>query len=157
VHRRQLGRDGAERLGKIAVLSDLSIGRRRELARLADEVEAAAGEVIVLQGDPGYEFMMLEEGRADVLKDGAQINTMGPGDCFGELAVLSDGATRTASVVATSDLRAVVLTAHFMREMHDRLPAVGERIDHVAAERTERDVRAGGTSSADTGASPSTS
>jgi CRP-like cAMP-binding protein len=157
VQRRELGRDGAERLGKIAVLSDLSIGRRSELARLADEIEAQAGEVIIVQGNPGYEFMMLEAGHADVLKDGVQINTMGPGDCFGELAVLSDGATRTASVVASSDLRAVVLTAHFMREMHDRLPSVGERIDHVAAERTERDAGVGGISAADTGASRSAS
>jgi CRP-like cAMP-binding protein len=94
----------------------------------------------MLEGDPGYEFMMLEEGRADVIQDGERINVMGPGDCFGELAVLSDGDRRTASVIATSDLRAIVLTAHFMRDMHDRLPSAGEHVDRVAATRRERDA-----------------
>jgi CRP-like cAMP-binding protein len=144
VNRRQLGGDGAERLGRIAVLSELSIGQRRELARLADEVTAEAGESVMRQGEPGYEFMMLEEGSSDVIQDGERINVMGPGDCFGELAVLSDGPARTASVVASSELRAVVLSAHFMREMHDRLPSAGAQIDRVAAERAERDAARGG-------------
>ncbi len=139
MQRRQLGRDGAERLGEIDVLSDLSIGRRRELAALADELTAQAGETVMAQGDPGYEFMMLEEGHADVIQDGERINAMDPGDCFGELAVLSDGHARSASVVASTEVRAIVLSARFMRELHDRLPAAGERIDRVAHERAERD------------------
>ena len=138
--RKRVGRDGAERLGRIDVLRGLSIGRRRELARLADEVTARAGEAVMRQGDPGYSFMMLEEGHADVIQHGERINVMGPGDCFGELAVLSDGGVRTASVVATSDLRAIALTAHFMREIHDLLPSAGDRIDRVAGERIERDA-----------------
>jgi len=142
VQRRRIGRDGAERLAKIGALSDLSTGQRRELARLVDEVTAEAGELLMRQGDPGYDFLMLEEGSAEVIKDGKRINVMGPGDFFGELAVLADGVPRTASVVATSDLRAIILTAHFMREMRARMPSVGEHIDRVAAERIERDGRA---------------
>jgi CRP-like cAMP-binding protein len=140
MRRQRLGRDGAERLGRMSILSGLSLGRRRELARLADELTAEAGETVMLEGDPGYEFMMLEEGEADVLQHGERINAIGPGDCFGELATLSDGNPRTASVVAKSDLRAIVLTAHFMREMRDRLPSAGDAIDQVAAERQERDA-----------------
>src|SRR5271165_5248579 len=128
MQRKRLGRDGGERLGRVAILSDLSLGRRRELARVADELTAGAGETVMFEGEPGYEFMMLEEGHADVIQDGEQINVMGPGDCFGELAALSDGSPRTASVVARSDLRAIVLTAHFMREMRDRLPSVGQSV-----------------------------
>ena len=140
MQRKRLGRDGAERLGRIGILSDLSLGQRRELARAADEVTAEAGEIVMRQGEPGYEFMMLEEGHADVIQDGERVNMMGPGDCFGELAVLSDGDRRTASVIATSDLRAIVLTAHFMREMRDRLPSAGEHVDQLAATRRERNA-----------------
>lgn len=140
MHRKRLGRDGAERLGQIDILRDLQIGARRQLADLADELTAAAGEVIVREGDSGYEFMMLEQGQADVIRAGVQVNTLGPGDCFGELAVLADGRPRSASVVATSDLRGIVLTAHFMRELHQRMPSVGERIDRVAAERIANDA-----------------
>ena len=135
-----MGRDGAERLGAIAVLSELSLGQRRMLAGMADEATARAGETLMAQGEPGYEVLMLEEGRAEVVKDGARINEMGPGDLIGELAVLDDGAGRSASVIATTDVRAIVLTAHFMRELHERMPDVGERVDREAAERRARDA-----------------
>jgi cAMP-dependent protein kinase regulator len=140
MHRKRLGRDGAERLGQIDILRDLQIGSRRQLADLADELTAEAGEVVMREGDPGYEFMMLEQGNADVIRAGVRVNVLGPGDCFGELAVLSDGDPRSASVVATSDIRGIVLTAHFMRELRQRLPEVGERIDRVAAERIANDA-----------------
>ncbi len=143
MERRRLGRDGAERLAAIEALAELSISERRMLAGLADEAIAAPGEVIMQQGEPGYEFVMLEQGNADVVKDGERINTMGPGDSFGELAVIGDGAVRTASVIASSELRAIVLTAHFMREMSARMPAAGERIAADAKERRERDLRDG--------------
>jgi CRP-like cAMP-binding protein len=107
-----------------------------------DEISAEAGETIMRQGDPGYEFVMIEEGTADVFRNGERVNTVGPGDFCGELAILGDGVSRTASVVATSDLRGLVLTAHFMREMRERLPSVGARIDQVAAEHRERDMNA---------------
>jgi CRP/FNR family transcriptional regulator, cyclic AMP receptor protein len=138
--RKRLGRDGAERLGQIDILREVPIGARRQLVDLADELTAAAGEVIMREGDPGYEFVMLEQGTADVTRAGARINTLGPGDCFGELAVLGDGRPRSATVVATSDLSGIVLTAHFMRELRQRMPSVGERIDRVAAERLANDA-----------------
>jgi CRP-like cAMP-binding protein len=140
MERRQLGGDGAERLAAIAVLGEVATGRRRELARLADELTASAGETLMAEGEPGYEFMMLEQGSADVVQGGRKINVMGPGDCFGELAVLSDGIPRSASVIATTDVRAIVLTARFMRQFHDMVPAAGERIDEVAGERRQRDA-----------------
>ncbi len=140
MQRSRVGDDGAERLAKIDALSELAIGQRRQLARLVDQVSAAAGETLVAQGEPGYEFLMLEEGTADVIQDGQVINTVGPGDFFGELAVLDSGVPRSASVVATSDLRVIVLTAHFMREMRERMPSVGANIDRVAVERRERDA-----------------
>jgi CRP-like cAMP-binding protein len=140
VERRRVTREGAERLGRINILRDIPVGRRRELARIADELTAEAGETLMQQGEPGFEFMMIEDGQADVIQDGVRINTMGPGDCFGELSVLADGQPRTASVIATSNLRAIVLTAHFMREVRDRMPPVGASIDGVASEREARDA-----------------
>ncbi len=140
MQRRQMGRDGAERLGRIEVLSHLSLGQRRMLADMADEASAQAGETLMQQGEPGYEVLLLEEGTADVVRDGQVINKVGPGEMFGELAVLEDGVPRTASVIATSDVRAVVLTAHFMRELRARMPDVGEQIDRTAAEHRARDL-----------------
>ena len=142
MRRRSVGPDGAQRLERIPLFADLSPGQLQMLARLVDEIVAGSGETIMAQGGPGYEFMILEEGVAEVLQDGEQINTIGPGDFFGELAVLGDGAPRTASVVAASDARGLVFTAHFTHEIRTRFPAVKERIDRVARERLERDVQA---------------
>jgi CRP/FNR family transcriptional regulator, cyclic AMP receptor protein len=136
VQRKTMGSDGASRLEKIGLFANLSTGQRRMLARLVDEVTAAAGETIMREGDFGYELLMIEDGTAEVLRDGSRINALGPGDFFGELAVLSDGGVRTATVVATSPLCAIGLTAHFMREVRERMPTVGEQIDRAAAERS---------------------
>lgn len=139
-----MGSDGASRLEKIGLFAELSNGQRLMLARVLDEVTAAAGETLMREGDFGYEVLVLEEGTAEVLQAGSRINEMGPGDLFGELAVLEVGGPRTATVVATSPLRAIVLTAHFMREVRDRMPAVGEQIDGLANEHRERDRQARG-------------
>jgi CRP/FNR family transcriptional regulator, cyclic AMP receptor protein len=140
MQRSTIGSDGASRLEKVDLFAALSTGQRRMLARIMDEVTAAAGETIMSEGEPGYEALVIEEGTADVLQHGAVINTIGPGEMFGELAVLDDGTPRTASVVASSPLRAIVLTAHFMREVHDRMPMVGEQIEQIASEHRDRDA-----------------
>jgi CRP-like cAMP-binding protein len=142
MRRTSIGPDGAERLGRIALFEGLSYGQRQMLARVADQVLAAAGETIMSQGEAGYEFMVLEDGTAQVIQDGARVRVMPAGDFFGELSVLKDGAPRTASVVALSDVRALVFTAHYMREMHERVPELRERIDRAASERLERDAQA---------------
>jgi CRP-like cAMP-binding protein len=143
VERRRMGRDAAERLAKIDALGGVSLGQRRVLAELADEITAAPGETLMAQGELGHEFVMLEDGHAEVVMDGERINAVGPGDVIGELSVLSDGTPRSASVIATSEVRGIVLTARFMREMHDRMPAAGAAIDSIAAARKERDRQAG--------------
>jgi CRP/FNR family transcriptional regulator, cyclic AMP receptor protein len=142
VQRRTIGSDGASRLEKVGLFEGLSTGQLRMLARMVDEVTASAGETIMRQGEMGYEVLILEEGTAEVFKDGSRINEMGPGDLFGELAVLEVGGERTATVVASSPLRAIELTAHFMREVRERMPAVGGQIDRAAAARRERDAQA---------------
>jgi CRP/FNR family cyclic AMP-dependent transcriptional regulator len=145
MQRKRIGSDGASRLASIDLFAGLSKGQLLMLARVLDEVSATAGETIMSEGEPGYEVLILEEGAAEVLKGGSRVDVMGPGDIFGELAVLEVGGARTASVVATAPLRALLLTAHFIREVRAQLPALGERIERVAAERRQRDEqRAGG-------------
>ena len=99
------------------------------LARLVDEIACEAGETIMHEGSLEYEFIVIEDGTAEVAQGGLAVNQLGPGAFFGELAVLGDGTPRTASVTATSPLSGLVFTAHFMREVRERFPAVGERID----------------------------
>jgi CRP-like cAMP-binding protein len=124
------------RLQPLRPFAGLSTGERKMLARVLDELSAPAGATLVNEGDYGYEFMVIEEGTVDVFRDGEQIDTMGPGDFFGELAVLAGGGRRNASVVAGTPVRMLTLTAHYMREVRERMPHVGEQIDAVIAART---------------------
>jgi cAMP-dependent protein kinase regulator len=124
------------RLSRIAPFMGLSTAERRMLARVVDEINAPAGATLVTQGDYGYEFMVIEEGTVDVFRNGERIDAMGPGDFFGELAVLGGGAERNATIVATSPVRLLTLTAHYMRDLRERMPRIGEQIDSVIAART---------------------
>ncbi len=126
----------AQRVAKLGPFRDLSPAQHAMLARMLDELRAPAGATLVSEGDYGYEFMVIEEGTVEVLRGGERVDELGPGDFFGELAVLGDGARRNATIVATSPVRLATLTAHYMRLVRERMPAVGEEIDRVIAART---------------------
>ena len=143
MQRRSAGSSGAQRLAAIPLFEGVSPGELNMLGRILDVVVAEPGEVLMAEGGQGFEVMMIEEGSAEVLQRGERINVMEPGDFFGEIAVLSDGAPRTATVVALTPLQGLVFTAHFARTMHDRLPRVGERMQQAVRERRERDAGAG--------------
>jgi len=123
------------RLKALSPFSGLSVAERNMLARLLDEQSVPEGATLVSQGDYGYEFMVIEEGTVDVFRNGERIDSMGPGDFFGELAVLDDGGKRNASVIATSPVRVVTLTAHYMRVVREQMPQIGDQIDRVIADR----------------------
>ncbi|HUB73040.1 MAG TPA: cyclic nucleotide-binding domain-containing protein [Solirubrobacteraceae bacterium] len=145
MQRRSIGRDGAERLGAIHLFSGLSEGQRQMLARLIDEVSADAGEELMREGEYGYEVLFVEEGSAEVTQGGTPINTVVAGELIGELAVLDAGGTRTATVLASTPLRAVSLTSHFMHDVRRRMPEIAQAIERAAAEHRERDrLRAAG-------------
>ena len=106
------------------------------LARVLDEFSAEQGATLVSQGEYGYEFMVIEEGTVDVFRNGEKIDEMGPGDFFGELAVIAAGGQRNATIVATSPAKMLSLTAHYMRVIRERMPSLGEQIDSAVAERS---------------------
>jgi CRP-like cAMP-binding protein len=98
-----------------------------EIDRLADEVHIPAGRTVLKQGDLGQEFALILEGEADVVKDDVTVATVGPGDYFGEVALL-DSVTRTASVVARTDLVLEVLDRRGFHTLLDDLPQLSRSL-----------------------------
>ena len=105
-----------------------------EIDRLTDEIRVPKGRTVIRQGDLGQEFALIVEGTADVVKDGQVVATIGPGAYFGEVALL-DSITRTASVVATSDLVLEVLDRRGFNTLLDDLPRLSRSMLRGLAHR----------------------
>ncbi len=103
----------AEILGKVPLFESLKKRQLQSLARIFIDRQCAPGEVIVPQGRDGYGFFIVASGRAEAVREKADgttavVNTFGPGDFFGELALLDNG-PRTASVIAMEETECLIL------------------------------------------------
>jgi CRP/FNR family transcriptional regulator, cyclic AMP receptor protein len=110
---------------------------KRELAQIAgiaDEIDLREGKVLIREGERGREFFVLLEGNAEVTKDGRRINTLGPGDFFGEIALVSQS-PRTATVTATSPVHTLVITDRSFRRLLDDQPEIQRKVLVALAER----------------------
>jgi CRP/FNR family transcriptional regulator, cyclic AMP receptor protein len=105
-----------------------------QVAHLADEIDLPEGKNLTVEGEPGREFFVLIEGTADVRRKGRRVNQMKDGDFFGEIALIS-GAPRTATVTATSPVRALVVTDRDFRTLLRKSPAMQLRVLEALAER----------------------
>jgi CRP-like cAMP-binding protein len=90
-------------LRKVPLFADLDDRELEQIAASMRERRVAAGDVFLEQGAGGAGFFVVDEGHADVTVDGAPVGSVGPGDYFGEIALLT-GSDRTATVTATTDM-----------------------------------------------------
>jgi CRP-like cAMP-binding protein len=131
----RLGKDRKVALiKKTPLFSRLSKRALEDVARIADEIDLPAGQVMAKEGDRGREFFVLIEGEADVTKGDRSINTMNEGDFFGEIALVTK-MPRTASVTATTDVRVLVITERDFGALLKRSPEVGRGVAEALAER----------------------
>ena len=124
----------SDRLAAISLFADLSSDDRERIAAKASEKVAGIGDVLASQGDFGYALYAIESGTAEVSVDGRLLRVLGPGDVFGEIAVLASG-RRTASVVATSPLRLIALFNRDVWALEREAPGAAERLRALIAER----------------------
>jgi CRP-like cAMP-binding protein len=124
----------ADRLRTLPLFSSLSDRELRDVARLADEVEVEAGRHLIDEGRFAYEFFVIEEGDAEVTRGGERINALGPGDFFGELALLEAG-RRTATVTTTEPSRLLVLFDDDFTRLRSRHPGVAGELEAAARRR----------------------
>jgi CRP/FNR family cyclic AMP-dependent transcriptional regulator len=99
-----------ELVQQVPLFSDLSKKEAEELARTFKERTFAAGDVIAAEGQRGIGFFLIASGTAKVTRGGEDRITLGPGDYFGEIALIDDG-PRTATVTADTDLHCYGLTS----------------------------------------------
>ncbi|HUH14753.1 MAG TPA: cyclic nucleotide-binding domain-containing protein [Gaiellaceae bacterium] len=104
-----MARPSAETIARVPLFAGLE---QRDLDRIADSFKErtyAAGETIAREGHGGAGFFVIAEGTAKVSVQGEERSTLGPGDYFGEIALLDEGA-RTATVTAETDMTTYAMT-----------------------------------------------
>lgn len=123
----------------LAALPLFSSLTREQLATVAAWSELRTlrpGERAVGEGASGYCFFVVQDGAAVVTQDSKELGRLGPGDFFGELAILGDG-RRTATVTAVEPTTVLVFFGTEFRRLEAELPNVAAEIKEALAERLE--------------------
>ena len=126
-----------ELLKGVDLLSGCTKDQLQQIAALSTEFDARAGQVLAEQGMLGREFFIIIEGTATASRNGILLATLRPTDFFGELALL-DGGDRTATVVAETDLRLLVLTRAEFNQVCLSYPSVAQRMLAVIGKRLRK-------------------
>ena len=111
------------------------------IASIADEIDLREGRQLTKEDTPGQEVVVIVEGSADVLQHGESVNTIGPGEFVGEIALVT-GRPRTATVVATSPVHALVIEGHAFRHLLEEAPEIRAKVDSAAKEHLDHDAQA---------------
>jgi CRP-like cAMP-binding protein len=120
----------SDRLKTIPLFSALSDKALETVSVFASETTVSTGKRLVHEGDYSYDLIVIETGTADVIKGGEIIGSLGPGDVFGEMGMLSGG-KRMADVIATSSMRLITLSKWDLKristEVSDQLQSLVEQ------------------------------
>jgi len=122
------------RLEAFPLFAGLTADELDALAGVASEVNAAEGQTLAAEGDFGHALYAIEGGTADVSRDGETVRTLGPGDVFGEVAVLASG-RRTATVTATSPMTLIAVFKRDVWRLEQQSPEAAERLRSLVADR----------------------
>ncbi len=131
-----------DHLSSVPLFNSLSKKDLQRVAKASDEISVSPGKVLVDQGKTGHEFFLILDGNASVRRNNRKVTTLGPGQYFGELALLDRG-PRSASVVADTPMNVLVLGQREFNGVLDSVPGMAHKILAKMAERLrEADSRA---------------
>jgi CRP/FNR family transcriptional regulator, cyclic AMP receptor protein len=128
----------ASRIAAFSVFADLPAAELNELAGAMSEVEVKEGAKIITVDDYGSAIYVIEQGEAEVWTDGREATrVLGPGDTFGEIALLLTG-ERTATVVARTPMRLLSLSGQDFERIRARVPELEGSLRRLGVERAGR-------------------
>jgi CRP/FNR family cyclic AMP-dependent transcriptional regulator len=124
----------ATRLKSIPLFEEMGDEELGQIAPFAQEVTVDEGKVLVREGDYSYEFMVIDEGTAEVTRGGEHVADLGEGDFFGEMGLL-EKTLRNATVTAKTPMRLITLTGWDLRRVERTAPEAIERVRAVLEQR----------------------
>ena len=128
-----------ELLKRTALFAQCTKAELIEVALSTDEREASEGEGLTEEGRRGREFFILVDGSVAVTRRGKKLADLGPGDWFGEIAILTYK-PRTATVTAISRVRLLVIDDRAFRRIVETTPRIALKVLRSVAERLELDA-----------------
>lgn len=131
---RGVPRSVIEMLRAVPLLGACTTRELREIANLGANVAVPDGKTLIEQGRPGREFFLLVDGKARCLVDGAEVAQFGPGDFFGEMALLERG-PRQATVVTDGPGQVLVLDGREFDALLEASPSIARKLLQAFAER----------------------
>jgi CRP/FNR family transcriptional regulator, cyclic AMP receptor protein len=130
--------DHIAHLKKVSLFAGIPDAQLQRIANGVKERKFERGASIVSAGDPGHGFYLIVQGEAEVTRDGRTIRKLGPGDYFGELALVTE-TPRTATVVAKEPTTCLALTRWDFKGILDSNPAIAIRLLETVASRIQED------------------
>ena len=127
-----------QRLARVPLFEHCSKRELGLIASLADEVDLAEGKMLVREGAFGHEFFVLVEGAVEVRKGKRKVATLGAGEFFGEIALISK-ILRTATVTTTEPVRALVITGRDFATLLETVPQIQANVLKALADRLAAD------------------
>jgi phosphoenolpyruvate synthase/pyruvate phosphate dikinase len=127
-------RDPAAALQRVQLFAEMDRKQAQQIARLLKERHYAKGETVIMEGSGGASFFVIESGEVCVSVNGEERATLGPGDYFGELALI-DGGARSATVTASTELVCFGLTFWEFRPLVEGNGAIGWKLLQSLAKR----------------------
>ena len=132
----------SDMLRRVPLFSRMNGRSLEQVGRLSDEVDVPAGRELMREGEPGREFYLILDGTVRVDRAGQTINSLGPGDFLGEIALL-DGGPRSATATSESAVRLLALGQREFHSLVDEFPdvrtavleALAHRVRHLEPDR----------------------
>jgi CRP-like cAMP-binding protein len=121
-----------DRLGNLPLFAGLDDAQLDRLAAATSEFDAPAGQALIERGRPGSGIFVLEEGNA-IVEAPEGTRQIGPGDVFGERALLGEDIARTARVRAESDVRCLAIARPELERLLAEDPRVADRLRQLSA------------------------
>ena len=123
------------KLRNVELFAGLSPRELRRLSGVTDEILLSRGTELIREGAFAHEFVYIAQGSAEVIRGGERVAELGPGDFAGEIGAMRD-VRRNATVLATTDMRLVVMTARDLRDVGREMPSVAAKIEAAIAARS---------------------
>jgi CRP/FNR family transcriptional regulator, cyclic AMP receptor protein len=129
--------EAAELLKRVPLFSDLDGKELEQIANSMKQRSFSAGQEIAVEGQSGVGFFVIEDGQAKVTVHGDEVRTRGPGDYFGEVALITQGA-RTATVTADTDLKTYGMTFWDFRPLVEDTPSIAWKLLQSAVKQYDQ-------------------